>query len=80
MRGEDIPNGIWIRYGQYEFLVMSFGLTKTYNTFMDHMNRVFRSHLDLFVIDFIDDIFVYSRNEGNNINHLRVVLQVLKDI
>ena len=43
------------------------------------MNRVFRSYLDSFVIFFIDDILVYLKNEGDHINHLRVVLQVLKD-
>ena len=45
---------------------------------MDLMNRVFRIYLDSFVIVFIDDILVYSKNEGDNMNHLRVMLQVLK--
>ena len=47
-------------------------------TFMDLMNRVFQSYLDSFVIVFIDDNFVYSKNEGDHMNLLRVVFQVLK--
>ena len=46
---------------------------------MDLMNRVFRNYLDSFVIVFIDDILIYSKNEGDHMNHLRVVLQVLKE-
>ena len=67
------------RYGHYEFLVMSFGLTNAPAAFMDLMNRVFRSYLDSFVIVFIDDILVYSKNEGEYIDRLREVLQVLKE-
>ena len=62
------------RYGHYEFLVMYFSLTNASVEFMDLMNRVFRSYLDLTVIDFIDDILVFSKNEGDHMNHLRVVL------
>ena len=66
------------RYGHYEFLVMSFCLTNTLTTFMDLMNRVFLNYLDSFVIVFIDDILVYSKNEGEHMDHLGVLLQVLK--
>ena len=62
------------KYGNYEFLVVSFSLTNASMTFMDLMNRVFRSYLDSFFIVFIDDILVYSKNKGDHMNHLRVVL------
>ena len=69
----------WTRYGHYEFLVMSFSLTNAPATFMDLMNRVFRNSQDAFVIVFIDDILVYSKNESDHMGHLRVVLQILKE-
>ena len=64
VREEDISKMAFrTRYGQYEFLVMSFGLTNAPTEFMDLINRVFQSYIDSFVIVFIDDIFVYSKNE-----------------
>ena len=69
----------WIRYGYYEFFVMSFGLTNVSAVFMDLMNRVFSEYIDRFVIVFIDDILVYSRSKREYKEYLRFVLQRLRD-
>ncbi|KAL4018449.1 hypothetical protein IC575_022045 [Cucumis melo] len=58
---------------------MSFGLTNAPAVFMDLMNRVFREFLDTFVIVFIDDILIYSKTEAEHEEHLRMVLQTLRD-
>ena len=67
------------RYGLYEFLCMSFGLTNAPTAFIDLIIRVFKQFLDLFVIIFIDDILIYSGNEEEHVSHLRIILQTLKD-
>ncbi|KAI3744341.1 hypothetical protein L1987_57420 [Smallanthus sonchifolius] len=66
------------RYGQYEFVVMPFGVTNAPTVFMDLMNRVCRPMLDKFVIVFIDDILIYSKNEEEHAQYLREVLSTLR--
>ena len=67
------------RYGHYEFVVMSFGLTNGPAAFMKLMNNVFREYLDKCVIVFIDDILVYSRSKEEHEWHLRVVMNKLRE-
>ena len=80
MQESDVPKTAFMtRYGHYEFMVMPFGLTNAPTTFMDLMNRVFQSYLDRFVIVFIDDILVYSGSSEEHLEHLRIVLQTLRE-
>jgi hypothetical protein len=80
IRASDIPKtASSTRYGLYEFLVMSFGLTNAPAYFMYLMNSVFMPELDKFVVIFIDDILVYSKNEDEHTEHLHIVLQRLRD-
>ena len=67
------------RCSHYEFVVMSFGLTNSLAAFIDLIERAFKQYLDLFIIVFIDDILIYSRNEEEHASHLRNFLQTLKD-
>nr|GEX71939.1 hypothetical protein [Tanacetum cinerariifolium] len=66
------------RYGYFEFQVMPFGLTKTPTVFMDLMNRVCKPYLDKFIIVFIDDILVYSKDKEEHEKHLKIILELLK--
>jgi hypothetical protein len=80
IRDEDIPKTAFsMRYGLYEYFVMSFGLTNAPAHFMYLMNSVFMPELDKFVMVFIDDILVYSKSTEDHEEHLRVVLQRLRD-
>jgi hypothetical protein len=76
----DIPKMAFsTRYGLYEYLVMSFGLTNTPAYFMYLMNSVFMLELDKFVVVFIDDILIYSKTREDHANHIRIILQQLRD-
>jgi hypothetical protein len=76
----DIPKTAFsTRYGLYEFLVMSFGLTNAPAYFMYLMNSVFMNELDNSIVVFIGDILIYSKNEKEHAKHLRIVLQRLQD-
>ena len=76
----DVPKSAFrTQYGHYVFLVMPFGLTNASAAFMDLMNRVFHPYLDQFVVVFIDDILVYSKDAQEHEQHLRIVLQILRE-
>jgi hypothetical protein len=80
IRPSDIPKMAFLtRYGLYEFTVMSFGLTNALAYFMNLMNKVFMEYLDRFVVVFIDDILIYSKSDSDHEEHLRLVLQKLRD-
>jgi len=75
IRASDIPKTAFVsHYGLYEYTVISFGLTNALAYFMYLMNKVFMDYLDKFVVVFIDDILVFSRNEEEHEEHLRLVL------
>jgi hypothetical protein len=77
IRATNIPKTAFItRYGLYEYMVMSFGLTNAPAYFM---NKVFMEYLDKFVVVFIDDIMIFSKNEEEHDEHLRLVLQKLRE-
>jgi len=67
------------RYGHYEYSVMPFGVSNAPGVFMEYMNKIFHPLLDRFVVVFIDDILVYSKSEEEHVEHLRMVLRVLKE-
>jgi hypothetical protein len=80
IHAEDIPKTIFTtRYILYEYLVMSFGLTNASAHFTYLMNSIFMPELDMFIVVFIDDILVYSKSTEERKEHLRVVLQRLRD-
>ena len=76
----DIPKTVFrMQYRHFEFIVMPFGLTNVPAAFMDLMYRVFQPYLDQFVVVFIHDILIYSQSEEEHEDHLRIVLQALRE-
>nr|GEU34888.1 retrotransposon protein, putative, Ty3-gypsy subclass [Tanacetum cinerariifolium] len=77
---EDVPKTAFrTRYGHYEFQVMSFGLTSAPAVFMDLMNQVCKPYLDKFIIVFIDDILIYYKSKEEHAEHLKLILELLKN-
>jgi len=67
------------RYGHFKYVVMPFRVTNAPTIFMDYMNKIFRPSLDQFVVVFIDDILIYSESWEEHAQHLRVVLEILRE-
>src|SRR3954468_22687788 len=80
IRTEDIPKtGFTTPYGSDEYTAMSFGLTNAPATFSRLMNYIFMEYLDKFVVVYLDDILIYSRNEEEHAEHLRLILEKLQE-
>jgi len=80
VKAEDIyKTTLRTRYGRYKYYVMPFGVTNAPSVFMEYTNRIFHPYLDQFVVVFIHDILVYSKSDEEHAEHLRIVLQVLKE-
>jgi hypothetical protein len=80
IREEDIEKTAFCtRYGHYEFIVMSFGLTNAPAAFMEAMNRMLHEFLDDFVVMFLDDILIYSKTEAEHEQHLRLIPGSLRE-
>ncbi|GKD11901.1 putative reverse transcriptase domain-containing protein, partial [Tanacetum coccineum] len=76
--GDILKTALWTRYGHYEFQMMPFGLTNAPAVFMDLINCVCKPYRDKFMIVFIDDILIYSKNMKEHEEHLRTILELLK--
>lgn len=80
LRIREVPKTAFrTRYGHFEFLMMPFGLTNAPAAFMDLMHGEFGPYLDRFVVIFIDDVLIYSKTAEEHEQHLRTVLQLLRE-
>ena len=80
IKDEDIHKAAFrTRYGHYDFVVVPFGLTNAPATFMCLMSSVFSRYLDKFILVFLDDILIYSKNHEEHEEHLRLTLQLLRE-
>jgi hypothetical protein len=80
IKKEDVPKTTFVsRYRHHEYLVVPFGLTNAPAIFMNLMNKIFIPYLDKFVIVFIDDILIYSKDKEDHAKHLRIALQILRE-
>lgn len=78
-QGHEWKTAFRTRYGLFEYLIMPFGLTNAPANFQSYINYALREHLDIFVVVYLDDIVVYSRNEEDHISHVQRVLTDLRD-
>jgi hypothetical protein len=80
IREEDILKTMFnMQYGHYLFVMIPYGLTNVSTTFIDLMHRVFRPYLDKFMVIFIDDILIYSKNPEEHAKHLKLLLEKLRE-
>ena len=77
--GDEWKTAFRTRYGQYEYLVMPFGMTNSPATFQTFMNDIFSDMVDFFVVVYLDDILIYSRDMAEHQKHVRLVLQRLRE-
>ena len=68
-----------MKYGYYEYIVMPFGLTNAPASFQRFINEVYGEHLDIFIITYLDDILIFSKDYDEYIEHIRKVLRKIED-